>query len=204
MEADDPRFRRARRRADRIRDEVPIVQVLMDYGYDVRGDGGDREEQFSCDLHGDGSDVKPSARVYPDSESWYCFACDKTRDAVETARAREGLDFWAAIKFLEKKYKLAPLPDDTGEPYPRSLSEQLHQTLKIPGKTFEDIQRIFELRLLMATQDRLFPLNTLATWWEAFDKVSWKVAKGFLQPDKGRTLMGKLNQRVLERFQKRR
>lgn len=63
---------RAKQRADRIREEVEIVQVLADYGYHVSAHGGDREQQFSCDLHGDGSDSKPSARAYPSSNSWYC------------------------------------------------------------------------------------------------------------------------------------
>jgi len=63
---------RARQAADRIREEIPIARVLADYGYNIHGDGGDREQQFQCDLHGDGQDNKPSARVYPDSDSWYC------------------------------------------------------------------------------------------------------------------------------------
>jgi len=68
---------RARKRADRIRETIPIVSVLADYGYEVRTDGGDREQQFACNLHGDGNDVKPSARVYPHSNSWHCIATDQ-------------------------------------------------------------------------------------------------------------------------------
>ena len=45
--------------------------LLSSFGYRVRADGGDREEQFQCDLHGDGRDNKPSARFYPDN-TWYC------------------------------------------------------------------------------------------------------------------------------------
>lgn len=63
---------RAKQRADRIRSEVPIIRVLADYGYHVNPDGEDREQQFSCDLHGSGQDRKPSARVYPSTNSWYC------------------------------------------------------------------------------------------------------------------------------------
>lgn len=62
---------RAKQRADRLRAEVPILKVLEDYGYRVTSDW-DREQQFQCDLHGDGLDNKPSARVYPDSHQWYC------------------------------------------------------------------------------------------------------------------------------------
>ena len=67
----------ASKRAARIREEIPITAVLADYGYDVRDDGGDREQQFPCNMHGDGYDVKPSARVYPESASWYCVATNE-------------------------------------------------------------------------------------------------------------------------------
>jgi len=65
---------RAKAAADRIREKISILDVLVAYGYRVRNDGGGREQQFSCDLHGDGVDGTPSARVYPDSNSWYCVA----------------------------------------------------------------------------------------------------------------------------------
>ncbi len=101
---------RAKESADRIRSEVPIVEVLYEYGYQVHPDGGDREQQFSCDLHGDGADTKPSARVYPDSSSFHCFACGRSRDAITLVREKENVSFWGAVKWLEAKYNLEPLP----------------------------------------------------------------------------------------------
>ena len=67
---------RTQRRIDQIKARLSIAQVLMDYGYPVRGDNDEREEQFPCDLHGDGHDGKPSARIYPESNSWYCVDVD--------------------------------------------------------------------------------------------------------------------------------
>lgn len=64
---------RARRRADRINEEVSILDVLASYGYQIHT-AYDGEQQFRCDLHGSGQDNKPSARVYPDSNSTYCIA----------------------------------------------------------------------------------------------------------------------------------
>lgn len=51
---------------------VPISDVLTRLGYQVRTDGGHREQQFSCDLHGDSRDKMPSGRMYPETNSTYC------------------------------------------------------------------------------------------------------------------------------------
>ena len=91
-------------RAKRIKEEIPILSVLAGYGYDVHGDT--REQQFKCDLHGDGHDNAPSARVYPETNTWYCFACGKVRDSISTVMEKEGLDFNQACKGLEIKYNL--------------------------------------------------------------------------------------------------
>ena len=56
-------------RVERIRNAIAITDLLSELGYHVQP--GDREQQFGCDLHGT-RDTKPSARVYPDSNSWYC------------------------------------------------------------------------------------------------------------------------------------
>jgi len=100
---------RNQRRIERIHEQVDILKLLGDYGYPVRPDM-DREQQFSCNMHGDGNDLKPSARVYPENNSWYCWACGKTRDAIETVREKEGLGFMEALKWLEGRFGLEPLP----------------------------------------------------------------------------------------------
>lgn len=95
---------RAKQRADRIRADVRIIQILSDYGYNVNPDGGDREQQFSCDLHGDGSDSKPSARAYPSSNSWFCVA---VQERVLTERG------WVELRHLEHFTDLYVLDGDT-------------------------------------------------------------------------------------------
>lgn len=58
-------------RVARIQEAGDILELLAYYGYQVRSEYH-TEQQFSCDLHGDGNDGKPSARVYPDTNSWFC------------------------------------------------------------------------------------------------------------------------------------
>ena len=128
-----------RRRADRVKKKVQIRQLLYDLGYRVRPDSGDREEQFPCDLHGDGRDLKFSARVY--SDQWYCFGCDKSRDVIETVREKLDLGFSDAIQWLEKKYDLPPLPFESSD-YIRPATPQEEVIAGLPGdKTLGDAQR---------------------------------------------------------------
>lgn len=195
---------RARASADRIREHVSIVQVLATLGYDVREDGGDREQQFRCDLHGSGHDDKPSARVYPDSNSWYCFGCGLTRDPIETLRAKQGQSFWEAVKVLEQAVGLDPLPmnygsDERGEAALAEMGFHLqHHT------TFADEESRVRALLDGLTRDRDLPLDRLLSFWEAFDKVVFHVRGprgdgGVWAEHKGRTILVALRERIAEK-----
>jgi len=168
---------RAKAAADRIRAEVPIVDVLYEYGYHVHPDGDDREQQFSCDLHGDGADTKPSARVYPESASFHCFACGRSRDAITLVREKEGIDFWPAVKALEGRYGLDPLPWE-GPEEPRKdkavhkINEALEHTAETPEQLLNRISRIID----SCCRERSIPAERCAAFWEAHDKVdtAWR------------------------------
>ncbi len=90
---------RGKARVDRIRSDVSTHKLLMDYGYPLRGDAGDHEEQFPCDLHG-GHDNTPSARFYPSSNSWHCV---DMRERVLTARG------WVELGRLSEETELPVL-----------------------------------------------------------------------------------------------
>ena len=163
---------RAKQAADRIRAEIPIVSVLADYGYTVHPDGGDREQQFSCDLHGDGMDTKPSARVYPDSASFHCFACGRSRDAITLVREKEGIDFWPAVKALEGRYGLPSLPwtAPMEEPKDRTLrkvSEALSGTQQTSAEVLKRVERLVD----SLCRERACTPDQCAALWEAHDRV---------------------------------
>jgi DNA primase len=161
---------RARDRADRIRTEVPLDRVLEDYGYAVMA-GGEREQQFSCDLHGDGSDSKPSARYYPDSESWYCFACSRSRDAISTVMEKEGLEFSGACKAIEQKFGLPALPwKDDGDSPKKRVGEIIPETKQ---RGVAELVHSAHRMLDGFTQDRTFDKDTAIKIWEAFDRVCY-------------------------------
>lgn len=190
---------RTRHRADRVKKDVSISRLLHDLGYLVRPDAEDREQQFACNLHGDGMDVKPSARVYPDN-NWYCFACGAMRDTIETVRQVKGVGFVEAIEWLENKYKLDPLPwspDDLEDQRPRrkTPSEQITEHLN-RDRTFEDESR-FLLRILdRVTQERRLSMSETAAFWEGFDKLCHLKNQNLLSEKRAREAIAAIEKRI--------
>ena len=165
-------------RVKRIKKEIPIVSVLSSFGYQVRPDGGDREQQFPCDLHGDGRDNKPSARVYPETQSWYCFGCNLSRDAIETVRIKKNLSFPEALDWLESQYHLPPMPWDhpVGPPQER-LEDQVGAGMN-PPVTFETGRDRVKATLERTTSERSLPMDRILAYWEAYDFLVHEVGEG--------------------------
>ena len=168
---------RAKQRADRIREEVPLDDILVTYGYAIIANA-DREQQFSCDLHGDGSDSKPSARYYPESTSWHCFACSKSRDAISTVMEKEGKNFSEACTLIENKYGLPPLPWVDTKPkvdveinVSRELSVEQHSSSILKSL---DMYRI----------GKDLDLQDLLKFWEIHDMLMYLHRQGKVEEQK--------------------
>jgi hypothetical protein len=198
---------RTQRRLDRIKDKVDILALLEEFGFQVRADM-DREQQFQCRLHGSGQDNKPSARVYPETSSWNCWACQKSRDAVSTAREVLNLGFMDAIKWLEAKHKLPPMSyeagDNAGYQKEKDRREVVEEALVDPldqdHRTFEDDARVLRAILDMVTEEKQLSLARVTAYWDAFDRVVFFVqGKGQDLPEaKGRVALGTIKSRVME------
>jgi len=194
---------RTRKRLDQIKELIPIAQILFDYGYPVRTDGEDREEQFPCDLHGDGHDNKPSARLYPDTASWFCFACGVVRDGVDTVKVKEGVSFMEAISILETRYNLPTVPWEEGDYDSTPKPEQeIQESLKFPDKTLEDDLRIFRSVLTAETIDRTLSVKSTAAFWEGSDQMEYLVQKELITEIKGRAVIQKLLEKLHEEIKK--
>lgn len=161
---DDPKPTRFRRRIERAHKAVPILSLLERLGFGVRGDEA-RPQQFRCSLHGDGSDSKPSAKAYPDTNLWHCFACPRTRNTVATVEAALHLDRFEAVKWLEATYGLPPLPFEPDEPPPEPIPETLVREPPSPERLRGRAERF--LRNLAA--ERAAPFEVLALEFEALD-----------------------------------
>lgn len=150
------------KRALRIKEQINIEAVLQEYGYDVHVDGG--EQQFRCDLHGDGSDNAPSARVYPQTNSWFCFACGKSRDAISTVVEKEGLSFNDSCSVLEKKYGLS-------EWVFKKKKDVYSEKNTNPSEIEVLSKRVYTL-LKNKTDNREIELSQAIRMWEAYDFIS--------------------------------
>lgn len=197
---------RLRARADRVVEQCDLGQLLYEYGYSVVPDRH-REQQFSCDLHG--PDHKPSARYYGPSNTTYCWVCQKTRDAISYVQEKEHVGFREAIETLERRLGLDPLPwEDDRERGPTPQQEQ--QALARPTRSFEEERRRMEKFLDGLTRDRLderpghhvLDCPSLLSYWEAFDRIDYGVAKENWPEAKGSEGLRKLYDRVLEKIKR--
>jgi len=189
---------RSRQRADRIREEIPIIRVLSDYGYMVDPSGEDREQQFSCDLHGDGQDNTPSARAYPDSNSYHCFACGRSRDSIRLVMEKEGVDFSNACRVLEHRYGLPPLAWDE-EQKGSTPEDEIQAALTTVVSLEDEVKRVRHL-LLAVTAERDLPMETMLALWEAFDKIGWLHQEGKIEERATREAVVRLRYITMEKL----
>lgn len=185
---------KARQASSRILKQVPMSHLLYTYGYSVIDDGNQREQQFSCDLHGDGSDTKPSARLYPDSNKFYCFACGKVRDPVSFLMEKESLPFWRAVNNLESSYNL-PHIDWSEETQPKDTLQSVFE-VDHTLTPMDNLQRV--QTLLQASYVDDLDSYTIVRLWEAHDKVLFYLQQGELEESVAKKLSVQVLQSVKE------
>lgn len=164
----------SQRRADRIREQVPLLEVMLTLGYNLNPNGGDREQQYHCNLHGTGRDSKPSARFYAATNSTYCFACGKSRDALSLVQDHNSWNFAQAAHWLEQQFHLAPLsfePEAPKETFETSLFKILQ-----PVEDVHALQRRVRALLDSQVTDRTLELPEYLDWWAKLDKLDWQVS----------------------------
>ncbi len=188
------------RRRDRINEDVMITQVLSHYGYNVHPELV--EQQFPCDMHGDGHDSKPSGRVYPQSNSFYCFACDVSRDPISTVMEKEGVEFVEAIKVLERRYKLPELPWEEEDKREKPLEHRIGEMVQggTNSNSFDNARKRVHSMLDAATEDRDLNKPKLLAYWEMYDRFCYEVEKKNWTEQVGRDAMDKLRQRIMNKL----
>jgi hypothetical protein len=85
--------------------DLDMARVMLDYKVKFSlNPMRVNEAQFKCPFHG--KDNKPSARFYRDTQSCWCWVCQKSWDVVSFVMDKEQMYFKQAINFLVEKYKL--------------------------------------------------------------------------------------------------
>ena len=74
----------------RIARETPITEVISQYAQVVRG-------MVKCPIH---QEKTASLKVYPNTNSWYCFGCHKGGSTIDFVMYINNLEFNDAVKLL--------------------------------------------------------------------------------------------------------
>ena len=106
---------------ERLRDESDVESVISSY-LTLKRRG--RTLVGLCPFH---SEKTPSFTVYPDSQSFYCFGCQKGGSVITFVQEIERLDFVEAVKLLAQRAGM-PLPDDATD---ETASRQRARILEI-------------------------------------------------------------------------
>lgn len=70
--------------------------------------------QIRCPFHAGGKEMNASARVYPATQSVYCFTCGQSWDAVGLLKQAMGIEAGEAIQLLRGRVDTTPLRGDSG------------------------------------------------------------------------------------------
>lgn len=181
-----PRLRKQIWRANKM---VSMAELMQRFGYQVTS--ADSEQQFACDLHG--RDTKPSARLYPRTNSSFCWACHKSRRPVDLVQERNGLSLEQSVAFLEEMFHLPSLPLIEDEP-----EEDI-----VPSSetTFEDEFHRTDRLLATVTQERSVPMDRALWAWECLDKLMFRKEQDEVNETAARAVLCTLREKVLAEIQ---
>lgn len=181
------------KRMANIKSQVHIADVLSHYG--IRMMTKDREFQYPCPLHGDGQDNSYSARMYPESNSTYCFACHKSRDVVGWVMDAEALGFGRALSFLERTFGVRNVPKPEMEGLDDSARREVAALLdkQRAAPTFLDVLGRVEAKLVRALRaSASLPMDRVLKAFFLLDNLRYDAQHGTLDEEKGRDVVNKV------------
>jgi DNA primase len=176
-----------------ILEQLSIYPVLQYYGVDFYGGG--LPEQIHCPFHG--ADINRSARVYPETDSVYCFTCDKSWDVINFVKDQEELSVAETIRFICSKWDIeVVVPDYEARFYalrhkpPQDLEEFSSMIERLFVTFVEDLTAGSLYSILtsynecLATKDSLVVKNSFTTeelvkWYEESKvKIQMEITNG--------------------------
>ena len=96
-----------------IKNCLPLLQVLAHYNIQP-----DRHNQILCPFH---ADDKPSCKIYPETNTYHCFGCNKSGDVIQFIQDKEGCSKHLAI--LKAESWITGLPEPSPSPQPKPTKQ---------------------------------------------------------------------------------
>jgi DNA primase len=143
-----------------IKSSVSIYNVLDIYKISYMGDV---KEQINCPFHG--ADVKKSARIYPDTNTVFCWTCDKVWDVIEFVKEMEDMSFGSACNLLIKRFSINIHMEDYEERF-----YKIKNTIPFTGDYSDVVERMFREFLGTLTNDQFrVKINEINRCWSLKD-----------------------------------
>lgn len=135
-----------------ILEQLTIYPVLQAYGVEFYGGG--LPEQIHCPFHG--TDVNKSARVYPETNSVYCFTCDKSWDVIHFIQDKEELTFPETLRLIRATWDIEVVVPD----YEARLYALRHRPATDTREFAATVERLFIGFADSLTAGELYPILT--------------------------------------------
>jgi hypothetical protein len=197
-------------RADNIKRQVSIYDVLNHYGVRIRTENS--EVQFPCPLHGDGTDNGYSARAYPDEEGKgshaYCWGCQKARDVIEWVKDKESVSFIQAMKTIEDMFAVQDVPNiytffDPSNPegsegqeskLTREISSILDKQVTFGVEDLAYIEK--KIGRLVRDKKNALSMESILRLYYVYDSVIFDLKTGKLDMSKAQMVLSKLTEKI--------
>lgn len=169
-------------RAKVVKESITVFKLLSDLGINLKHE--DRPQQITCvfKVNHSNEDRKKSARVFPDSNGYYCYVCTpKPIDIIRFMMVHENLKFRQALEWLERKYKIDP-----GEPIlKKELVDELEDILHPKTEKKDDVKKFFDYAeiLLRRNRDSMLMKDYVDIFWLR-DEILFDFEQGRLSEDK--------------------
>jgi len=161
---------------DEVKDRLDIVEVI---GRHVHLQKSGRYFKGLCPFH---TEKTPSFFVFPDTQGWHCFGCNKGGDLFNFVMDFEGLDFRTALEELARQAGVELRPRTPEQVEAESESERLRLLLEAAAAYYHTL-------LLTAPQaaharayveKRGFTRETLETFQLGYSLNDWDATRTYL------------------------
>lgn len=96
------------------------------------------KQQLNCPFH---ADPTPSARVYPETDTFYCFQCHTPHNTISIASALSGLRYGETLDYLVEKLQL----DISDKALQAKVKKVTDQGFVMASKAYREIEDLIKV-----------------------------------------------------------